>query len=129
MRSRLFELLGLLHMNLHVLTDSELEQLARPIYTRIIRGSNTGDYSLFTDEFTNELLERITPDRFASQRNEFPLLSSISENFEYLGCIRRELDVSVLWRLRSTVLKGEFLGSVTLRAIGNEARVSGVAAH
>ncbi len=116
-------------MNLHLLTGSELEQFARPIYTRIIRGSNAGDYSLFSDEFTNELLERITPDRFSSQRNAFPLLSSISENFEYLGCIRREFDVSVLWRLRSTVLKGEFLGSVTLRAIGNEARVSGVSAH
>ncbi|TCV79006.1 hypothetical protein [Sulfurirhabdus autotrophica] len=116
-------------MNLHALTDLELEQLARPIYMRIIRGSNAGNYSLFSDEFTNELLERITSDRFASQRNEFPLLSSISVKFEYLGCIRRELDVSVLWRLRSAVLKGEFLGSITLRAIGNEARVSGVAAH
>ena len=38
--------------------------------------------------------------------------SSISENFEYLGYIKRV-----------------FLGSVTLRAIGNEAWVSGVAAH
>jgi hypothetical protein len=63
-------------MNLHILSDAELEKLAHPIYTRIIRGSNTGDYSLFSSEFTNELLERITPERFVSQRNEFPLLSN-----------------------------------------------------
>ena len=118
-------------MNLHILSDAALENLARPIFKRIIHGSNAGDYSLFSNEFTPELQARITPDRFMSQRNEFPLLSCISENtnFEYLGCIRREFEVSVLWRLRSTKLKGEFLGSVTLRAVGDEARVSSVAAH
>ena len=116
-------------MNLHILSDQELEKLARPIYTRIIQGSNLGDYSLFSDRFTEELTERITPERFASQRDKFSLLSSISENYEFLGCIRRELDVSVLWRLRSTALKGEFLGSVTLRTVGNEVQVSGIAAH
>ncbi len=116
-------------MDLHSLTDSELEEAARPIYLRIIRGSNAGDYSTFSRDFSDELLERITLDRFESQRNEFPLLSSISENFEYVGCIRRDLDVSVLWKLVSTTLKGEFLGSVNLREINSKVQVSGVAAH
>lgn len=116
-------------MNLHALTDSELEKVARPIYMRIIRGSNAGDYFMFSQEFSDELLGRITPERFESQRNDFPLLSSISESFQWLGCIRRELDVSVLWKLESTILKGEFLGAVTLREVGGEVRVSGVAAH
>jgi hypothetical protein len=103
--------------------------MARPIYMRVIRGSNTGDFLMFSQEFSDELLGKITPERFESQRNEFPLLSSISENFEWLGCIRRELDVSVLWKLESTILEGEFLGAVRLREICGEVRVSDVAAH
>jgi len=47
--------LDYLHVNLHVLIDPELEKLARPIFTCIIRGSNAGDYSLISGEFTNEL--------------------------------------------------------------------------
>lgn len=116
-------------MKLHTFTDRELEKIARPIYLGIVRGSNTGDYSLFSQDFSEELSGRITRERFASQRNEFPLLSSISEDFEYLGCIKREIGVNVLWTLKSTTLKGEFLGSVTLKEIGGGVRVVGVAAH
>lgn len=116
-------------MKLHTFTDSELEKIARPIYLGIVRGSNAGDYSLFSQDFSEELAGRITPARFESQRNEFPLLSSISENFEYLGCIKREMGISVLWKLKSTTLKGEFLGAVTLQEVGGEVRVVGVAAH
>jgi hypothetical protein len=116
-------------MKLSSLSEVELEKLARPIYLRIVRGSNAGDYSMFSQNFSEELLARITPERFASQRNEFPLLSSISEDFVYLGCIRRELGVSVLWKLGSVGLKGEFLGAVTLQEVDGQVRVSGVAAH
>ena len=116
-------------MRLHTLTDSELEKIARPIYLGIIRGSNAGDYSMFSKDFSEEMLARITPQRFESQRNEFPLLSSISENLEYLGCIRREFGVSVLWKLESTNLKGEFLGAVTLQEFDGEVRVTGAAAQ
>lgn len=116
-------------MKLSTLTDSELEKIARPIYLDIVRGSNAGDYSLFSKNFSKELSGRITPERFESQRNEFPLLSSISENFEYLGSIKREIGVSVLWKLESTTLKGEFLGAVTLHKAGGEVKVVGIAAH
>lgn len=116
-------------MNLHTFTDTALEEMARPVYLGIIRGSNTGDYWMFSQDFSEELLARITPERFESQRNEFPLLSSISENFEFLGCIRRELGVSVLWKLESTILKGEFLGAVTLQEVDGKIRVTGAAAH
>ena len=116
-------------MKLHTFTDSQLEKLARPIYLGVIRGSNAGDYSMFSHDFTEELAWRITPERFESQRKEFPLLSSISENFEYLGCIKREDAVSVLWKLRSTTLKGEFLGTVTLQEVSGKVMVVGVAAH
>lgn len=116
-------------MKLHTLTDSELEKIARPIYSGIVRGSNKGDYSLFSREFTEELAGLITTERFESQRNEFPLLSSISENFEYLGCVKRETAITVLWKLTSTTLKGEFLGTVTLQEVDGVVKVVGVAAH
>ncbi len=109
--------------------DAGLEEIGRPIFLNIIRGSNRRDYSIFSRDFTAELLLRITPDRFESQCNEFPLLVCISEDFEYIGCIRRESSVSVLWKLKSTLLKGEFFGSVTLEEVRHKIRVSGIAAN
>lgn len=116
-------------MRLSDCSNARVEELARPIYLNIIRGSNRRDYSVFSRDFSKELLLRITPERFDNQCNEFLLLTSISEDFEYIGCIRRESAMSVLWKLKSTVLKGEFFGSITLEEVSNKIRVSGIAAN
>lgn len=59
----------------------------------IIHGLNAGDCSLFNQELSDELLEQ----------NKFPLLSGISESFQSLDCIRRELDVEELLRRDSNL--------------------------
>lgn len=116
-------------MNILTFTDTELKKIARPIWLNIVRGSNAVSYSIFTKSFDQELLNRITEERFVNQCKEFPLLTSLSEEYEYIDCIRRQSEISVLWRLRSTKLSGEFLGVLTLQSKGSHVVVTGVSAH
>ena len=95
-------------------TNSEISEVAHPIWLNLIKGSNQIDYSVFSKDFSPELKKRITEERFASQCKQFPILTSLSEDFEFIDCIRRKDAITVLWRLGSTKLEGEFLGALTL---------------
>ena len=116
-------------MSLQRLSNDELNEIARAKFQNIITSSTNNDYASFCREFSDELKSRITQERFEAQRAEHPLLSSISEEIEFIDCIRRECDVIVLYRLRSTKLKGEFFGSITLEKIDNTMQVTGIASH
>ena len=50
------------------------------------------------------------------REDDFPLLTTIASNFEFIDSIQRENGVTILWRLRSTRYAGEFLGLLTLQA-------------
>jgi len=115
-------------MNVLTCTNSEIEKIARPIWLNIVRGSNAVSYSTFSKSFGSGLLKRITEERFVNQCKDFPLLTSLSEEYEYIDCIRRQSEVSVLWRLRSTKLSGEFLGVLTLQPRDSQVVVTGVSA-
>ena len=112
-------------MRLHQLSNDEIQEMARAKFQNIIASSTNNDYSSFSREFSDELKSRITQERFEAQRAEHPLLSSISDDIEFIDCIRRELDIIVLYRLRSTKLAGEFFGSITLEEIDNTIQVTG----
>lgn len=115
-------------MNITRYANSEICAVADPIWLNIIKGSNRVDYSQFSRDFSLDLKAKITKERFASQCNEFPLLTSLSESFEFIDCIRRKEAVTVLWRLRSTILEGEFLGTLTLEGTNAAVSVIGVSA-
>jgi len=110
-------------------SNSEINEMARPIWLNLAKGSNEIDYPAFSRDFSLELKERITKERFASQCREFPLLTSLSEDFEFIDCIRRKDAVTVLWRLCSTELEGEFLGALTLEQTNTGVSVIGVSAN
>ena len=116
-------------MSLHDLSNEEINGIARAMFRNIIAGSTNNDYTTFSREFSDDLKSRITQERFEAQRTEHPLLSSISEDIEFIDCIRREFDIIALYRLRSTKLNGEFFGSITLKEIDNNIQVTGIASH
>ena len=101
-------------MSLPTYTNAEIHKLAEPIWMNIIDGSNQGDYKLFSMSFSEDLKQKITEERFRSQRNEFPLLTSLSKDIKFIDCIRRESGITVLWKQNSSKLAGEFLGQLTL---------------
>ena len=53
------------------------------------------------------------------------LLTSLSENQEVLGCIRRDKFITVLYKQKSNVLPGEFLGRLVLGVEGEMVKVFG----
>ena len=95
-------------------TNAEIQKLAEPIWINIIDGSNKGDYKLFSVSFSEDLKQKITEERFQSQRNEFPLLTSLTKDVKFIDRIRSESGITVLWKQKSSKLAGEFLGQLTL---------------
>lgn len=91
-------------MNLATYTNTEIYKLAEPIWMNIITGSNKGYYDLFSASFSEDLKQKVTEERFHSQRNEFPLLISLAKDIEFIDCIRRESGITVLWRQKSSKL-------------------------
>ena len=89
-------------------------KLAEPIWMNIIDGSNKSDYKLFSVSFSEDLKQKTTEERFQSQRNEFPLLTSLTKDVKFIDCIRSESGITVLWKQKSSELAGEFLGQLTL---------------
>ena len=53
------------------------------------------------------------------------LLTSLSERQEFLGCIRRDKFITVLYKQKSNTVKGEFLGRLVLGVEGDMIKVFG----
>ena len=53
------------------------------------------------------------------------LLTSLSEDYEAFGCLRRDLYVTVLFKQKSKEISGEILGRLVLGVEGDEVKVFG----
>ena len=53
------------------------------------------------------------------------LLTSLSEDKQFIGCLRRDNFVTVLFKQRSNELKGDFLGRLVLGIEDNEVKIFG----
>ena len=82
-------------MNLLDKSDDEIIKIANPIWENLVRSSNN------------------------------KLLTSLSENQEFLGCIRRDKFITVLYRQKSNTVSGEFLGRLVLGLEGDMVKVFG----
>ena len=56
-------------------------------------------------------------------RNE--VLTSLSDDYNYLGCLRRNNFVTVLYRQRSNTVDGDFLGRLVLGVEEDEVKIFG----
>ena len=100
-------------MELVKLSDAQAFELATPIWERMKAGSNEINYKIFSSDFSQELKNLVTRDRFEGQCKEFPLLTSLGES-ESAACIRRKDGITIIYRQLSRALEGEFIGQLTL---------------
>lgn len=100
-------------MNLSTLSDKELYEAAIPIWELMKEGSNLIDYEIFSTAFSDELVERLKKEKFEEQCRKIPLLTSLGDS-EPIAVIRREEGVTIIFRLFSSKLKGEFLAQIKL---------------
>ena len=95
-------------------TDDEVYELAKPIWSNLVRSSNLKDYGGFTKDFSSQMLYGANEVELGKQWANNKILTSLSEKQEFLGCIRRDQFITVLYKQTSQTVKGEFLGRLVL---------------
>ena len=102
------------NVNIIEKTDEEIRAFADPLWRDLIKNSNEGKYGEFVKNFSTSFALAMDQVAVGHQFSNSELARSLSENFDYLGIIRRGEHVTVLYRQRSTKKPGEWLGRLVL---------------
>ena len=106
-------------------TDEEIIEIANPIWENLIKASNQKDYGGFTRDFSSQMLFGANEVELGKQWANNKLLTSLSNKREVLGCLRRNLHVTVLYKQISNTVPGDFLGRLVLGVEDDEVKVFG----
>ena len=112
-------------MNLLDKSDDEIIKIANPIWENLVRASNNKDYGSFTKDFSSQMLYGANEVELGKQWANNKLLTSLSEKQEFIGCIRRDKFITVLYKQKSKTVPGEFLGRLVLGVEGEMIKVFG----
>ena len=106
-------------------TDKEIIEIAKPIWDNLVKASNIKNYGGFTKNFSSKMLYGANEVELGKQWANNKLLTSLSEENEVFGCIRRDQFVTVLYKQTSKTVSGEFLGRLVLGIEDDEVKVFG----
>ena len=112
-------------MNLLEKSDQDIIDIANPIWENLVKSSNIKDYGGFTKDFSSQMLFGANEVELGKQWANNKLLTSLSDKKEVLGCLRRDLYVTVLYKQKSNTVPGDFLGRVVLGVEDDEVKVFG----
>ena len=101
-------------MNFLEKTDDQIIKIASPIWLNLVKSSNIKDYGGFTKDFSSQMLYGANEVELGKQWANNKLLTSLSEKQEFLGTIRRNQFITVLYKQTSQTMPGEFLGRLVL---------------
>jgi len=104
-------------------TDTEIRQVAEPLWRELISNSNEGKYGEFVKHFARSFALAMNQVAVNHQFANSELARSLSDDFDYLGIIRRGEHVTVLYRQRSTKKRGEWLGRLVLGYEDGEVKI------
>ena len=110
-------------MNIIEHTDEEILAIAHPWWDDLIQYSNKGQYGKFIRNFSYDLLLSLNEVELGKQFKRSVLARKLSKERDYLGIIRRGEHVTVLYRVTSTQMKGEWLGRLVLGFEQGEVRI------
>ena len=106
-------------------TDEEILEIASPIWDDLVKYSNNKDYSGFTKHFSAQMLFGANEVEIGKQWANNKLLTSLSKQKEFLGCLKRNNFVTVLFKQKSDTVPGEFLGRLVLGIEDDKVKVFG----
>ncbi|WP_038054835.1 hypothetical protein [Thioalkalivibrio sp. ALJ1] len=112
-------------MNIIDHSDEEILEVANPMWSDLIKYSNKGQFGNFVRKFSYNLLFGLNEVEVGKQFAQSELTRSLSDDWDYLGMIRRGEHVTVLYRVRSTKKEGEWLGRMVLGYEEGEIRIFG----
>ena len=110
-------------MNITEKTDDEVKQIALAMWEQQLKYSREGDYEGFSQNISPEVLATVNPVMAAKQFSEDKLTRSLSPDYDYLGLLRRDDQVTCLFRVRSTEKEGEWLGRMVLGNHNDEIKI------
>ena len=111
------------------LKNKQLKSVALPIWNNIVAAATEQNYARFSRGFSNDLLAKLSEEHFRASCEDYSLLTSIAPDYEIIDSIQRENGVTILWRLTSTRLPGEFLGQLTLQSGESGMEITGVSVN
>ena len=85
-------------MSLNKKTDEEIIKIATPLWDELVKSSNRRDYSGFTKNFSAQMLYGANEVEIGKQWASNKLLTNLSDDREVMGCLRRDLYVTVLFK-------------------------------
>ena len=106
-------------------TDEEILKIANPMWDNLVECSNTKDYSGFTKDFSAQMLYGANEVEIGKQWANNKLLTSLDENKIFLGCLRRDGFVTVLFKQKSNQVTGDFLGRLVLGIEDDQIKIFG----
>ena len=106
-------------------TDEEILEIASPIWDDLVKYSNNKDYSGFTKHFSAQMLYGANEVELGKQWTNNKLLTSLSKQKEFLGCLKRNNFITVLFKQKSDTVQGEFLGRLVLGIEDDKVKVFG----
>ena len=112
-------------MNLLNKKDDEIFKIAEPIWNNLVKSSNMKDYGGFTRDFSSQMLYGANEVELGKQWASNKLLTNLSQQKEFLGCLRRNGFVTVLLKQGSNTVPGDFLGRLVLGVEDDEVKVFG----
>ena len=112
-------------MNIIDHSDEEILAIAHPWWDELIKHSNRGQYGKFIRNFSYDLLLGLNEVELGKQFKQSVLARKLSPEWDFLGTIRRGEHVTVLYRQRSTVKEGEWLGRLVLGYEDGDIRIFG----
>jgi len=96
-------------MNLLEKSDDEIIAIANPIWDNLVKTSNMKDYGGFTKDFGTQMLFGANEVELGKQWANNKLLTSLKEDYQAFGCLRRGQNITVLFKQRVKKLKVSFL--------------------
>tara|TARA_Y100000590_G_C14971799_1_gene732701 strand:+ start:163 stop:513 length:351 start_codon:yes stop_codon:yes gene_type:complete len=105
--------------------DEEIFRIAEPIWDNLVKSSNIKDYGGFTKDFSSQMLYGANEVELGKQWASSKLLTNLSQQKEFLGCLRRKDFVTILIKQKSDAVAGDFLGRLVLGVEDDQVKVFG----
>ena len=105
--------------------DEEIFKIAEPIWDNLVKSSNMKDYGSFTKDFSSQMLYGANEVELGKQWAGNKLLTNLSQQKEFLGCLRRNEFVTILVKQKSDNIPGDFLGRLVLGIENGEIKIFG----
>ena len=112
-------------MDLLKKSDDEIIKIASPIWSNLVKSSNIKDYGGFTKDFSARMLFGANEIELAKQWTNNEVITNLKQENEFLGCIRRDEHVTVLFKQKSTISDGDYLGRLVLGTEDGEIKIFG----